>query len=120
MNKGFKMIAPSSRANFTQWPMVCISFRNQWDIARRLRPGLSQRVILYDEQISPTKQVKPVEVQRLLFEGRQLEDGSSPARIIKASEFASVLLSFKMRDYYLEHYMFVSITRPRGTGSDSL
>jgi len=79
-----------------------------------MRRGLSQRVILYDEQISLTKQEKPVEEQRLLFEGRQLEDGFSPARIMKASEFASMLLSFKMSN------MFVSTTRFRGAGSDSL
>jgi len=69
-----------------------------------MRRGLSQRVILYDEQISLTKQEKPVEEQRLLFEGRQLEDGScavNPSRQhIHDDLLKPNLDSFSQRQYF--------------------
>ena len=48
-----------------------------WDIARRLGKDLPH----YDERILLTDQMGALENQRLLFGGRQLEDGYSLARI---------------------------------------
>jgi hypothetical protein len=69
---------------FTDSTHMTIGAYHHWDIARRLRKDLSQRVTLYDEEISQRKQVQPLEEQRLLFGGRQLEYRFSPPLIIKA------------------------------------
>jgi len=87
---------------FMKQQIVVISFFNSthmtigayhhWDIAGRLRKDLSQRVTvktqprvdsLQDEEMSRTQQLQPLEEQRLLFEGRQLEDRFSPPLVIK-------------------------------------
>ena len=62
---------------------MTIGSDHYWDIARRLREDVSQRVALYDEIVN-IKQANALEEQRLLFGGRQLEDGSSPACMMKA------------------------------------
>ena len=59
---------------------MTIGSDHYWDIARRMRKDLHREPSLEDEETVNIQRHSTFEEQRLLFGGRQLEDGSSLAR----------------------------------------
>jgi len=68
---------------------MAIGCDHHWDIARRFQKDVSRRVALYD-QIENIKQANALEEQGLLFGGRQLEDGLSPACMMKVANVPNI------------------------------
>ena len=76
---------------------MTFGFDCHWDIAQQLRKHVSQVAVLCNEVVSSGQASAPEE-QRLCFDGWQLEDGSSPACLMKTDRGCASLVDACLHD----------------------